>query len=46
MGWLTNVQGTRVGDVTHFSFPKPEPLLVEHEVFDAVLGETHQDVTL
>lgn len=44
---LANVQGARVGDVTHFSFPKPEPLLVEHEVFrDAVLGETDQIVTL
>lgn len=44
---LANMHGARVGDVTHFAFPKPEPLVVEHEVFrDAVLGQTGQIVTL
>jgi predicted dehydrogenase len=44
---LANMHGARVGDVVHFAFPKPEPLVVEHEVFrDAVLGQQGQIVTL
>jgi predicted dehydrogenase len=31
--------GVSVGDVTHYSFPKPEPLKTEHEAFrDKLLG--------
>lgn len=44
---LANLHGARVGDVTHYAFPKPEPLVVEHEVFrDAILGKDDGIVTL
>ena len=44
---LANLQGQGAGDVTHFAFPRPEPLVVEHEAFrDAVLGQGGEIVTL
>lgn len=44
---LATFRGPVEGDVTRFSFPKPEPLYVEHEAFrDAVLGRGAQTVTM
>jgi UDP-N-acetylglucosamine 3-dehydrogenase len=40
-------RGVSEGDVTRFSFPKREPLRVEHEAFrDAVLGKPSDVVTM
>lgn len=44
---LTRFRGVSEGDVIRFSFPKPEPLRTEHEVFrDAVLGKPVDIVTM
>jgi UDP-N-acetylglucosamine 3-dehydrogenase len=44
---ISNFRGVSEGDVTRFSFPKREPLRVEHEAFrDAVLGIRHDVVTM
>lgn len=45
--YLANLRGSSDGDVTRFSFAKPEPLRMEHEAFrDFVLGRGASVVTL
>lgn len=44
---VANFRGVSEGNVIRFAFPKPEPLLVEHEAFrDAVLGRPSDIVTM
>jgi UDP-N-acetylglucosamine 3-dehydrogenase len=43
LGWplLESFRGVAEGKVTRYAYPKPEPLMVEHEQFrDAVLGKS------
>ena len=45
--YLANIRGPSEGEITRFSFVKPEPLLTEHENFrDYVLGRSDQVVSL
>jgi UDP-N-acetylglucosamine 3-dehydrogenase len=44
---VANFRGVSEGNVIRFAFPKPEPLLVEHETFrDALLGLPADIVTM
>jgi UDP-N-acetylglucosamine 3-dehydrogenase len=44
---IANFRGVTEGNVIRFAFPKPEPLVTEHESFrDAVLGKPTKFVTL
>lgn len=44
---VAQFRGVSEGNVIRFAFPKPEPLLVEHEAFrDAVLGRKSDIVTM
>ena len=44
---IANFRGVSEGNVIRFAFPKPEPLVTEHENFrDAVLGKSTNFVTL
>jgi predicted dehydrogenase len=44
---IAHFKGVMQGDITQFSFRKPEPLLVEHENFrDKLLGKDAEIVTL
>ncbi|WP_163377117.1 Gfo/Idh/MocA family oxidoreductase [Dietzia sp. Alg238-R159] len=43
---VSRFRGVSEGNVTRFAFAKPEPLVVEHEVFrDSLLGKTSSIVT-
>ncbi|GAA1051950.1 MULTISPECIES: Gfo/Idh/MocA family protein [Dietzia] len=44
---LSQFRGVSEGDITRFSFLKPEPLRSEHEAFrDAVKGKSHRHVSM
>ena len=45
--YLANMRGVAEGEITRFSFPKPEPLRTEHEAFrDYILGIDENVVSL
>lgn len=48
VGWpaLESFRGVTEGNMTRYAFPKPEPLVVEHERFrDAVRGDSNEIIT-